>query len=127
MFYINIENGKINGGSELANSRFWTDDYFQIEVTEDEYNAIISEQEKFLYDTETNSIIENPDYEAAKAEETNNIRVKEIKQELKLIDEQRIRAMAEPSVKDEETGETWLEYYNSQAAKLRDELNSLEN
>lgn len=60
-------------------------------------------------------------------EEVKNERILNIKQELKLLDEQRIRAIAEPSVKDELTGETWLEYYNAQAALLRDELSRLEN
>ena len=52
-------------------------------------------------------------------------RVAEIKQQLRVLDEQRIRAIAEPSIKDEETGETWLEFYNKQIFDLRDELNTL--
>lgn len=59
-------------------------------------------------------------------EEKRARRVQQIKEELKLLDEQRIRALAEPSIKDEETGETWLEYYNAQVVKLREELNELE-
>lgn len=38
------------------------------------------------------------------------------------LDIKRIRAICEPSVKDEETGETWLEYYNNQIILLRAEL-----
>lgn len=60
-------------------------------------------------------------------EDVKNERILNIKRELTLFDEQRIRAIAEPSVKDESTGETWLEYYNAQAANLRDELSRLEN
>ena len=66
-YYVFIENGKINGGSELDNSRFWTEDYFQIEVSEDVYQSIISEPGKFIYDAGTNSIVENPEYEAEQA------------------------------------------------------------
>ena len=94
---------------------------------------LIEETEDALYALEVNEIMQdgipviNPNYEAEKAKEAKLIQIEKIKQELKLLDEQRIRALAEPSVKDELTGETWLEYYNAQAAKLRDELNSLEN
>lgn len=48
-----------------------------------------------------------------------------IEQELNDLDTKRIRAMCEPSIKDETTGETWLDYYNSEAQKLREELKKL--
>ncbi len=50
----------------------------------------------------------------------NAVRAEEILQELDILDQKRIRAIAEPSLKDENT--TWLEYYNTQIANLRDEL-----
>ena len=53
----------------------------------------------------------------------NAIRAQEIQNELDEIDKKRIRALAEPSLKDEDT--TWLEYYNSQITELRTELNSI--
>lgn len=81
------------------------------------------------YDVTADGIIdlrESEEYIAAQAETENAARVSEIKQQLRALDEQRIRALAEPSIKDEETGETWLEYYNAQVLMLRNELNSLE-
>jgi hypothetical protein len=57
-FYVNIKNGQINGTSELNNSKYWTDDYFQIEVTEEIYNDI----EKYIY--KDGEIVINPNYEA---------------------------------------------------------------
>ena len=53
------------------------------------------------------------------------IRKAEIERELLELDTKRVRAICEPSVKDETTGETWLEYYNTQVALLREEYNSL--
>lgn len=50
----------------------------------------------------------------------NAIRESEILSELEELDKKRIRAMAEPSMKDEE--QTWLEYYNLQISGLRNEL-----
>ena len=54
------------------------------------------------------------------------IRKSEIERALYELDTKRVRAMCEPSVKDDATGETWLEYYNNQAIELRNELNQLE-
>lgn len=53
----------------------------------------------------------------------NEIRKNEILTELEELDIKRIRALAEPSLKDEET--TWLEYYNSQITALRSELTQI--
>ena len=49
----------------------------------------------------------------------------EIEQKLQEIDTKRIRAICEPAVKDEATGETWLDFYNKQIQTLRDELSKL--
>jgi hypothetical protein len=35
------------------------------------------------------------------------------------LDLKRVRAMAEPSIKDETTGQTWLEFYTLQIQELR--------
>ncbi len=50
----------------------------------------------------------------------NAIRESEILAELEELDKKRIRAITEPSMKDEE--QTWLEYYNLQISGLRNEL-----
>lgn len=51
--------------------------------------------------------------------------INKINEELSELDMKRIRAICEPEIKDEETGETWLDYYNAEVLKLREELNSL--
>lgn len=53
----------------------------------------------------------------------NAVRSEEILQELDSLDRKRIRAIAEPSLMDENT--TWLEYYNTQISQLREELASI--
>lgn len=50
----------------------------------------------------------------------NAIRAQEIQKELDVLDRKRIRAIAEPAIKDESS--TWLEYYNAEISKLRIEL-----
>lgn len=51
------------------------------------------------------------------------IRTQEILQELDILDKKRIRAIAEPTMKDENI--TWLEYYNNEIFALREELASI--
>lgn len=53
------------------------------------------------------------------------IRKEEIKNKLSELDLKRIRAVCENEIKDEETEETWLEFYNKQIVELRAELSSL--
>ena len=52
-------------------------------------------------------------------------RIGEIKQNLYELDLKRIRAVCENEIKDEQTNESWLEFYNKQITELRAELNSL--
>lgn len=103
-YYVFIENGKINGCSELNNKRFWTENYFQIEVSEELYNTFSTEPGKFIYDAGTNSIVENPEYEAEQAAKKEE-RIKMLKMTrgdlfeytivTKGLDESDIRAMIE--------------------------------
>lgn len=58
-----------------------------------------------------------------KQEEQKNIRINEINEELERLDKKRIRAIAEPSMMDDNT--SWLEYYNKQIQELRNELKSI--
>lgn len=66
-YYANIENNQINGTSELNNSKFCTENYFQIEVTEEIYNNI----EKYIYSD--GEIVINPNYEQEQAQARENL------------------------------------------------------
>lgn len=65
--------------------------------------------------------------EEEQAEIERKKRIQEIKQNLYELDLKRIRAVCENEIKDEQTHQTWLEYYNGQIATLRTELNTLLN
>lgn len=65
--------------------------------------------------------------EAETKEAERQAKIAEIKIKLEEIDKQKIRAITEPEIKNKETKETWLEYYNGQAKILRKELQNLEN
>lgn len=45
-----------------------------------------------------------------------------IKAQIAELDTKRLRAICEPSIKDATTGQTWLEYYNAEIAKLREQI-----
>lgn len=89
-------------------------------VTE-EQNSQMSEDSENVYFYKKKKLVPVPKAEL----EAKERRKAEIKAELLALDNKRIRAICEPSVKDEETGETWLEYYNSEIENLRIEYNSL--
>lgn len=91
-----------------------------VKITEEE-NSQIS------LDTENIYFYKNKKFIAvSKAEfETKEARKAEIKAELAALDNKRIRAICEPSVRDEATGETWLDYYNAEIAALREEYSNL--
>lgn len=45
-----------------------------------------------------------------------------LKSQIEEIDKKRIRAIAEPSLYDVQSGKTWLQYYNEQVEGLREQI-----
>ena len=119
--YIFVQDGKINGCGEAVQL---TEGVQNIEVSEYVYNEFI--QEPLLYIYSDGQIVENSNYENKKQKEFIEKRLEEISNELNLLDIKRIRALCEDEIKTERTGETWLDYYNSQIYDLRVEYKSLE-
>jgi hypothetical protein len=64
MYYIFVENGKINGSGECE---CLTEGFENIEVTEEIYNNFIEDADRYIY--QDGEIIPNPDYEEIKANE----------------------------------------------------------
>ena len=109
-----------------------------IEITDEYWEKLLEEQNngKIIIPYENNVIavneneysFENGKWNKLSTEEVqtkqlkiqNAIREKEILNKLYEIDKKRIRAIAEPALKDENT--TWHEYHNSQITELRKEL-----
>lgn len=90
--YIKIEDNIIVGRSSQK-----LEGYIKEDVSSQEYLDCLAEQEK----------------QKNKAE---------IKTQIDELDKKRIRAMVEPSIKDKDTGETWLDYYNKLIKDLREQL-----
>lgn len=121
MKYIFVENGKLNGCGECLQL---TDGVQNIEVSDNLYNAFAQDPDKYIYSD--GEIVENPEYEILRQKKIMQQRMDEIKSELEDLDTKRIRAVCEDEIKNERTGETWLDYYNSQIYDLRVEYKSLE-
>ena len=87
---------------------------------------------KKCYSEDESNIYENIEYletqEEALIRRFNSVINEEIEKLSKQIDEldkKRIRAICEPIVKDESTGETWLDYYNNQVVAIRVQIQEL--
>lgn len=65
------------------------------------------------------------EYTAKMAEQEKALQITNLQSQIDDLDKKRIRAGFEPSVKDESTGQTWLEYYNLQIADLREQISQL--
>ena len=112
MYYIFVENNKIIGAGELE---CLNEDILNIEISEELYNDFIKNPNKYIYQ---NNEIEQYQQEILQ-------QIEQIKAQLDNLDSKRIRAVCENEIKDSQTGETWLEYYNSKIIPLRDKLNEL--
>lgn len=131
MKYYGTKNNKDYGFYEenFDNAIEITDEYwFELLSLQNEGKRIIPYNNNVLAIDENEYTQEDGVWKKLSAEEAkvkqlniqNEIRKEEIKTEMEELDKKRIRALAEPSLKDEET--TWLEYYNTQITALRDEL-----
>lgn len=74
---------------------------------------------------ENGEVIINPNYEKEVQIQQLQIEIQQLTQDIDKLDLKRIRAICEPSLKNEETGETWLDYYNSQILSLREQIQQL--
>lgn len=121
MKYLYVENGQVNGAGELEQL---DESVINFEVSDEIYNNYLSEKYRYIYSD--GNIIENPQYENEKQKAVISQRITDIHEKLNDLDKKRIRAVCESEVKDSQTGQTWLEYYNSLVVDLREELTALE-
>ena len=112
---------------EIENTVFYASagGVVNVEVSEDVFNSFIEDNLRYVY--LDGKIISNPNYENEKQVYFIKERIDAIYKELETLDTKRIRAVCEDEIKDEKTGETWLDYYNSQIYDLRVELSSLQS
>ena len=124
--YAKIENNKLitayngyNGITGLADSPELCLANGFTAYTEEEVSGYFAGTHQII-DGVLTDITDTPEYLAEQEAKAKAIRKAEIKKEIDEIDTKRIRAIAEPSLKDGE--QTWLEYYNEQIQELREQL-----
>lgn len=71
------------------------------------------------------NISESEDYQNCILEKQKSVKKAEIQAQLDELDLRSIRALREGGIKDEITGQTWLEYYTAQIISLREEMDNL--
>ena len=121
MNYIYVENDKINGCGHFP---VLNEEFQNIEVPDEIYNRFLEDTNQYIW--ENGALVENPQYQELKEKENIKEQINEINDKLATLDLKRIRAVCEDEIRNEKTGETWLDFYNSQIYELRTKLNSLE-
>lgn len=121
------KNGILNYNANLELLK--ADGYKEFEETEKPTNG---RKYEITYAETDDKITEVINYLETEVEYENRITLEnielqtaELQQQIDDLDKKRIRAICEPSVKNEATGETWLEYYNLQVAKIRQNIQEL--
>lgn len=134
MKYYGTKNNKDYGFylEKFDNSIEITDEYWNELLKEQalgkiiipfENNVIAIDEKEYSYENDKWIKLSNEEANTKQLKIQNAIRENEILLQLEELDKKRIRAIAEPSLKDENT--TWLEYYNSQITELRKELTEI--
>lgn len=70
-------------------------------------------------------ISETQEYQNRTVQKEKEAALAQLKQQIKELDEKRVRAVCEPQIKDMESGKTWLEYYTEQITSLRTQIADL--
>lgn len=70
-------------------------------------------------------ISQTQEYKDKIAQEQNAAKKIDLLSQIEELDKKRIRAIAEPSIKDEATGQTYLEFYTAQIQDLRAQIAGL--
>lgn len=92
----------------------------------DDALIILFNQDKAII--QNNSIVdiqETEDYKSKISAAEKEVKKTSLQSQIDEFDKKRIRAICEPSIKDETTRQTWLEYYNLQVQELRNQINEL--
>lgn len=96
-----------------------------MKYAEDDTAIYFLEDYEEIQNGEIINISNTPEYQAKILAEQNERRKAELKTQISELDLKRIRAGFEPTIKDETTGETYLQYYTSQIIAIRNELDEL--
>lgn len=97
-----------------------------IDITEEKAQEIDNDLDKFRYiNEEIVDISDTQEYLDKQSQREKDKKIADFKSQIEELDKKRIRALAEPLLKDAQSGQTWLEYYTQQIIALRAQISSL--
>ena len=114
--YVEIKDDKLLSWCENPYSNY--------EFVDIEYSTFNPEQYSVI-EGKLTDISDTEEYKSKVSSREKEAKSFELAKQIEEIDKKRIRAIAEPSLRNEKTGETWLEYYTGQVTALRKELSLL--
>lgn len=98
--------------------------YLDYEKVDIEYSTF-NPEDYTVRDGKLANITNTKPYKDKKAQEQKDTQLVNLKAQIDAIDKQRIRAIAEPEIKDKKSGQTWLDYYTQQIVDLRNQIANL--
>lgn len=114
--YVEIKDGKLLSWCEKPYL-----DYVYVDI---DYSTF--DPEKFsVIDGVLTDISDTSDYKTKIAQKEKAAKTIELTSQIEELDKKRVRAIAEPSLKDDASGQTWLEFYTQQVVSLREQLAGL--
>lgn len=114
--YIEIKNDKLISWCENP--------YMDYEFVDINYSTFDPEKYKIIKGKIVD-ITGTKEYLSKKQQEQKQADTKTLLAQIDELDKKRIRAICEPEVKNEATGQTWLEFYTEQIQMRRAELEDL--
>lgn len=116
MFY-RIKDGKIYDYADYK----YAQDCLETNITTKE--ELDLDKEKFMPQDGILIDVSNTEtYLTAQAEKEKTAKNIELQKQIDELDKKRIRAIAEPALKDAQSGQTWLEFYTAQIQELRAQM-----
>lgn len=97
----------------------------EIPINDRNYEIVYTENNDNIVQS-INYLETQEEYETRKNNEEKQLQLDFLNSRIQEIDLKRIRAVCEPSIKDENTGQTWLDYYNAQIQDLRQQILNLQ-
>ncbi|MFA7657947.1 MAG: hypothetical protein WCY19_00775 [Candidatus Gastranaerophilaceae bacterium] len=70
-------------------------------------------------------ISETEDYKTKISDREKAAKKAELQLQLDELDKKRVRAISEPALREEQNGQTWLEYYTEQIMAIREQIAAL--
>lgn len=114
--YVEIKENKLLSWCKQAYSNY--------EYVEIEYETFDPEKYE-VAEGKLVDISQTEKYQAKIAQREKELKMAELTAQIEELDKKRVRAIAEPALKDPLAGETWLDYYTQQILLLRAEISAL--